>query len=356
MDPFTTPPARADGTAPTFVDVGPMLDAFFYRTLAAAVDRANAPLRPLVASGRDPLRLAMLQRPDEVVKAVTAQLPRSIELIGSVERTVTSRRLRQRYPGQIVAFRAGGAGVYRNAFPWPDLRGLAHGLLSSTILVHGVYIGTDKIGHFTDVGVGYYWTYQKALRDGADEPAAIAAAVASGATGLYSEAGLLGLAGTGCYGNADLAANFAGMLFYRNLTEPVWVNGAIRQPLVVRDGPYWRLADHVRPDAPLLRPFVTDHWDEALNPNLMDRALRPAVRRAALTRTAGLFDRYADVDGRPRGYQFFAQKQFELSRYFGTDYGHAGGPAELIGMAELAYSMGAIDRPSPPDQLVRGEH
>ncbi|HEV7300852.1 MAG TPA: hypothetical protein VGN72_15910 [Tepidisphaeraceae bacterium] len=353
MDAFSTPAVRTGEAEPQFVDLGPMLDAWMYRVLETAVAKVNEPLRPLVEAGNDPARLAMLQRPDEVVKSVTAALPRSIELINSIERTVASKRLQARFPGQIVAFRAGGPGVYRSAFPWPDLRSITHNVLSSTMLVHGVYIGADKVGHFTDVGVGYYWTYKKALREGATEMGAIQLAVASGTDGMFSEGGLLGLAATGAYSNADLAANFAGMLFYVNLTEAIEVNGQRHKPLMVRDGPYWRLADHVRPGTPLLRPFVTDHWDEALNPNLLDRALRPAILRAVQARAEGILRRYADEDGEPRSYTYFARRQYELSSYFGIDYGHEGGPAELIGMAEAALAVEpgpAIVEMAPPPQ------
>lgn len=338
-DAFSTPAPDARGLAPEFVDLGPTLDAWMYRALKAAVERVNAPLRPLARDGNDPLRLAMLQRPDEVVKAVNASLPRSLELIDALERLARSRQSEARFAGKITAYRPGGAGVYRNAFRGPDLRAIAHNMLSSTILVHGVYQGTDKLGHFTDVGVGYYWRYRKALQAGADDATAIAAAVRSGTEGTFSESGLLGLAGTGSYGNADLAANFAGLLFYRNLTEPVRVNGRTRPAMFVRAGPYWRLADHVSPSAPLLKPFVTDHWDEALNPCLLDRAMRPAVRRAVRARATGVMRRYADEDGNPRPYAYFARRQFELGTYDGVDYGHAGGPAELIGAAEASLAL-----------------
>ncbi|HZM00350.1 MAG TPA: hypothetical protein VFD43_08870, partial [Planctomycetota bacterium] len=59
-----------------------------------------------------------------------------------------------------------------------------------------------------------------------------------------------------------------GVRFFENLTEPVVLKGERREPLVVRSGVFWRLNRHVRPRSGWLAAFVSDHWNEALNPNL----------------------------------------------------------------------------------------
>src|SRR5581483_4470203 len=95
-------------------------------------------------------------------------------------------------------------GMYRFAFLPLDPRGLSHlAFFSSTIKVYGVYMGTDKLGHFTDEGINYYYTWLAARQSGAPERDAIAAAVRKGTQGFMSESGMLGSLGNADYSNAD---------------------------------------------------------------------------------------------------------------------------------------------------------
>ena len=338
-DPFTAPKPEPGAPAPReFADLGPVLDRWMYRLVEAAVVRTNARIAACARANDDPARLAFLRRPDELVNNLDRVTPGSLQVIGQLERYARSPGLRDEHPGRVGAFRAGGAGVYGGAFAWPDVRAVSHLFLSSTVRVHGVHQGTDKLGHFTDMGRAYYWAYVTAARGGATEPEARRRAVAVGTDGVWSERGLLGLAGTGCYSNADLAANYAGMLFYLNLTEPVTVGGGRPlPPMVERDGLYWRLAAHVHPGAPLLAPFVTDHWDEALNPSLVDRGMRRNLRRAVRARAAGIIARYQAAAGRSLPAAYFAARRVELATYHGADYGHRGEPEELIDIASTCF-------------------
>ena len=45
----------------------------------------------------------------------------------------------------------------------------------ATIRAYGVYLGTDKLGHFTDMGKHYYREYRKSLDEGKSEDEAVAA-------------------------------------------------------------------------------------------------------------------------------------------------------------------------------------
>src|SRR5438094_401715 len=97
---------------------------------------------------------------------------------------------------------------------------------------------------------------------------------------VYSERGLLGLVTAGAYSNADLMGNYMGFCFYRNLTEPVMLKGETRPPLLVKEGHYWRLADHVRPDSDFFSWFISDHLNEALNPSLYRDDMKSRIRKA----------------------------------------------------------------------------
>ncbi|HLL88911.1 MAG TPA: hypothetical protein VK324_06385 [Tepidisphaeraceae bacterium] len=327
-----------------FADLNPWLSQWMAGVIDRAADRVNARIDDADRRGDAPLA-AVLRRPDELVKGVTAELPRSIELIDAVERGVRA----QDGPGRAFA-PAPADTVYRGAFSALDARALSHAFLSSTIVVDGTYVGTDKLGHFTDVGIAYYWAYVKARRGGGTEGEAVAAAVRVGTSGAYSEAGLLGLAATGQYSNADLAANYAGLLFYRNLTEPVALGGrtAPSPPLVALDDcGRWRLTDRAL-GGPFLGDFVTDHWDEALNPGLFEPGMRPALRRNLRKWSANVLLRRRDpATGLVRSADAFAAQHRALTTYFGTDYGHRGSASELVTIANTCF-------PPPPSSTPDG--
>jgi hypothetical protein len=81
--------------------------------------------------------------------------------------------------------------------------------LAPIMLVAGHYIGTDKIGHFFQLGYAEY--YAKTLGPkGLSRDQAIA-------EGNKTEEGGFGLNNTGVYSHADIAANVAGMGFYNEL-------------------------------------------------------------------------------------------------------------------------------------------
>jgi|GEM_PF-2988885 hypothetical protein len=117
--------------------------------------------------------------------------------------------------------------------------------LSSTVVINGQQIGTDKFGHFIDQGYRYYTDFRK--RDGQ-------------ATQLYetlrsstSSESEYGKKSTGVVSYGDSMANFKGILFYHNLTEG--------------QTPYLRCANG---KWSISRPFswaeyVDAGWDEGIN-------------------------------------------------------------------------------------------
>jgi hypothetical protein len=336
-DQFAFPPGR------NFADLGEYLNRWAYDAIERGRDAANAGIRDAFNRHEPANVIAELQSPSRLTLAVRRQWPWSVTQIEAFEGTLASPQMRRRYPGRIVAYGDRFDGVYRSAFFPLDPRGWSHlAFFSSTIKVYGVYMGTDKIGHFTDEGIHYYYTWLAARQSGASDREAIAAAVRNGTEGFMSESGMLGMTGNADYSNADLAANFAGFLFYRNLTEPLFLQGKRRNPMLVLDGAYWVISPDVGPEIPFFARFITDHLDEALNPGYFDPYLRPALGRNLARRADLLLRHYADESGNPRPREWFDHKLEQLGTFQGLDYGHLGRYDELV-------SIGACCFPDRPD-------
>ena len=119
----------------------------------------------------------------------------------------------------------------------------------------------------------------------------------------------------GVYSNADLAANHIGFKFLLNLTEKVVLKAEEREPLIVRSGVFWRLNRHVRPRSGWLSAFISDHWNEALNPNRYGASMRLGIRRVLRSRAQSIVQFYTQKDGRPEDPAYFDDLARELSTY-----------------------------------------
>ena len=164
---------------------------------------------------------------------------------------------------------------------------------AGTINVDGTLIGTDKLIHFINVGKIYHGKYQSRVDQGKPEGEAAQAAIRSAARNpLTSEDGMLGMFTTGIHSNGDLAADFAGLKFYRNLTEPVRIGTRELPPMLVRDGAYWRV--QAQPDSDFFTVFVGP-LERVLNPNRYARYFSARLRTliSALPGRAGLLPRRA---------------------------------------------------------------
>jgi hypothetical protein len=84
--------------------------------------------------------------------------------------------------------------------------GAAH-VVGSVVKIRGICVGADKLGHFFDQGFDYL--------EQASKPGSTASDIDN--LGRVMEAGVFGLAMTGVFSNADIAANRAGLQFYKDL-------------------------------------------------------------------------------------------------------------------------------------------
>ncbi len=204
---------------------------------------------------------------------------------------------------------------------------------TGTFQAYGSYMGADKLGHFVDMGYRYYKVYDGKRSRGAGPQEASEAAIKFGVDdGLIGENALLGRLTAGAYSNADLASNYVGMLFYRNLTEPVLLQGERRPPMLELDERgRWKVAEHVATDPDFFRWFLSDHYNEALNPSHFERGMQPKVKKAIAQR----WDRVAAWYP-AQHQQWFADRAVELMSYHGQPYGHCRVWDEL-------YHLGNVD-------------
>ena len=194
---------------------------------------------------------------------------------------------------------------------------------SPTVRVHGFYMGTDKVDHFFQQGYDYYQDVMRGRSEGRDVEAAVAAAVAHG---VKQEHTYYGTAVSGIYSNGDLAANYAGMKFYRNLRHPVRIGDATHAPMFQKTPEGWRLRPGADP-ARLLEPFLSNHLDESLNPNryrFSRKSLRSTIRKRCAQWTQFYSDRLDFVA--PAGKSFAA-------KWFGEEYGYWLPPAQEVSIA-----------------------
>ncbi|MBA2655767.1 MAG: hypothetical protein H0U70_02140 [Tatlockia sp.] len=184
-------------------------------------------------------------------------------------------------------------------------------MLAPTINLYGHYFGTDKLGHFFMIGHNYYKIYRKNRINGRSVAQAQAAMVSFG---CLTEHSFLGTLSNGVYSNADLAANFAGWKFYRNLTHSIKIANQSLPPILLLQGHQWTFAKTINKNN-LLKPFLLDHLNEALNPSHYTFS-RSQIRREINSRCADWISRKGLKP------EIVEAKLKETLLWQGEDYGH----------------------------------
>ena len=167
--------------------------------------------------------------------------------------------------------------------------------ISPTVRLYGSEFGTDKIAHLFQQGYSYYKIYNRALAEGATPDEAAQEAFR---WGQHTERTIYGTLVAGVYSNGDLAANFVGMKFYQGLTREVRIGDTTRPAILLLKDGFWTFNQNIRLREVLLKPFISDHLNEALNPSIFTKYLgvRAYVRRTVRKRSCEKwFEHYPDL-------------------------------------------------------------
>ena len=331
-DQFTVPVGHE------FADLGSYFNELMYDTIDAGVNRTNERITRAIRANRSRSDIARLQSRDTLAAAVFREFESAYVLIENLERLTKSKAMARKYPGKLIGYETQLHNIYQHVHFPLDPRQVFRLWHASTLKVYGTYHGTDKVGHFTDMGYHYYKAYRRARRKGASEAEATRRAVEVGTDGLLiAETGLVGLLSAGAYSNADLASNYAGLKFYLNLTRRTRIKGELHEPMVNLAGDYWRLDRRVRRGSEFFSAFISDHFNEALNPSRFEAGMRKPVRKAVRKRADSIRQWYADDNGVTRPRAYFDRLIVELSTYYGEDYGHRGSYDELISIGNTCF-------------------
>jgi ankyrin repeat protein len=323
-----------------FADLGPYFSKIAYDAIVGATAETNAAIAQAVEAGRSPSQLEELQSADFIAGKVWGQIFFAIPANEVLDATLVTEFVQSQYPGLVTMYRP-PVSIYDDPLLVIDLtKAVRTFFRAGTVSAGGHVFGTDKIIHFINIGRIYHGKYETRIKRGLPEKEAIKSAIASTSRNpLTSEDGVLGMLTTGIISNGDLAADYAGLMFYRNLTEPVRIGPRALPPMLVRDGPYWRV--QVEPDSDFFIAFITPHWNEVLNPSKYARYTSGRLRALIRERCHEALAWYRDPRGQPRGRAQFEAIERELATYYGDEYGHEANPAHPVSIADICFAKSA---------------
>lgn len=302
-------------------DIGDEVSEHVEQKLLKAVEKINAEIsrrqkcvtgssdrhdKGCDSSKADRLRLEYLRSEDAVAGEAFEQLAAGVPPFTSMGTWMDSHH----FVGQPARYRTSLRKSIFLILPFVSLT------VSPTVNLYGSEFGTDKIAHFFQQGYTYYKAYRRALAEGATPAEATARAVR---WGQKSERTFYGTMVAGVYSNGDLVANYAGLKFYEGLTHPIRIGDRTRAALLLLKGGVWTLNDGVSQRESLLKPLISDHFNEALNPSIFTEnlGLRWYVRRTVKNRSCGQwFKRYPGLSRNG-----LEERSQALRLWYGEGYG-----------------------------------
>jgi hypothetical protein len=188
--------------------------------------------------------------------------------------------------------------------------------ISPTVKIYDAQFGTDKIAHFFQQGYDYYKIYKRATTKGIAPDEAAQKAIR---WGQMTERTYFGTLVSGVYSNADLCANFVGMKFYQNLTQPIKIGDATKPAVLSLKNGAWAFDESADLRKILIKPFMSNHFNEALNPSDLTRlfGFRSYVRRTVRKQSCKQwFNQYPNLSRADLN-----QTSQALKLWYGEDYG-----------------------------------
>lgn len=294
-------------------DIGPEVYEYTLENLQIAVEKVNSQIRvkqncletPKCDTSTARKELERLRSEIAVARAVYDRLGYGIIAFAKAGNWINSHKFR----AQPARYKTSYRDSIFVSIPTDYLT------ISPTVNIYGTHLGTDKIAHFFQQGYQYYRMAGRQVLKGATVQAAEAKAIA---WGRWTENTYYGTLVGGVFSNADLAANHVGMRFYEGLTKPVKLRDALRPATLVLVNGYWKLNAAGTSEDVLLRPFISDHMNEALNPSLFIPGLRSSVRGIVKKRSCSQWR--AAYPSRSR--DDFQSLTDSLDLWYGETYGH----------------------------------
>jgi hypothetical protein len=288
-DQYNLPPAP-------LADIGGEVEDYVLENLREAMNELN---REIAEKDVSEKRLIYLRSDEAITKKVFNELGAGIIPFTKAQNWLNSHK----FKAQPARYKSSyGDSIYRFV-PTNYLT------ISATVKLYGAEFGTDKIAHFFQQGFTYYRKYQNGLKQGLSEADARKKAVR---WGEFSEKTYFGTLVSGVYSNGDMVANYAGMKFYENLTHSVKIGELTKPPVFVLKDGFWTLGS-----TDILKPFITNHFNEALNPSKFSFFLRPTVRRTLRKKACKQWrERFPDLS--KQDFENITQK---LKLWHGEDYG-----------------------------------
>ncbi len=189
--------------------------------------------------------------------------------------------------------------------------------ISETVKIYGAEFGTDKVAHLFQQGYSYYRIVRDARAKGLPATEAVKKALRFG---RRTERTIYGTLVSGVFSNADLCANYTGMRFYENLTAEITLDGVVHPPIVVLKDGVWAFNDANNLRENLLKPFLDEHLNEALNPSVYTNfvGFRSAVRGIVKNRACPEWRRrFPDLTA-----EDYRRETDSLKLWNGEDYGY----------------------------------
>jgi hypothetical protein len=188
--------------------------------------------------------------------------------------------------------------------------------ISDTVNLYGTEFGIDKIAHIFQQGYTYYRMVENGKKKDLSSAEALLRAVN---WGRMTEKTYYGFWVSGVYSNADLCANFVGLKFYQGLTREISVNGKTRPAILILKDGVWAFNENVNLRESLLKPFISNHLNEAFNPSIyanffgFRRAVRQTVKKQACPQWLKRYPNYSAAD--------YDKITGDLRLWNGEDYG-----------------------------------
>lgn len=307
-------------------DIGDEVSDYTEENVRAAIGKLNAEIRTRLACLENPASKTISATELKKIKCGAPDAERA-ELVFLRSDEAAARAVFKLLGDGIVPFTKSGTWMEKHRFKVQPARFKTdygksiyalvptnYFTISPTVKLYSVEFGTDKIAHFFQQGYDYYKIYNRALADGATPDEAVKKAIR---WGQMTERTYYGTLVSGVYSNADLCANLVGLKFYQGLTREIEIGGETRGAiLIVKDG-FWSINESADLRRILIKPFLTAHLSEALNPSVYAKGLRSFVRKTVRKRACAQwrarFPDYSPAD--------FARIGSDLSKWDGEDYG-----------------------------------